>query len=93
MIYHEIIISLPRDLVILHDSLLVLGQALHLWRQDKAFQGNTRVSCQEEQVGHYYKQDNTWRITFTHKSLFGSISNFVYLKQISSHTLFLSIVF
>ena len=55
MIYHEIIISLPRDLVILHDSLLVLGQALHLWRQDKAFQGNTRVSCQEEQVGHYYK--------------------------------------
>ena len=59
MIYHAIIISLPRDLVILHDSLLVLGQALHLWRQDKAFQGNTQVSCQEEQVGHYYKQDNT----------------------------------
>ena len=53
IIYHEIIISLPRDLVILHDSLLVLGQALNLWRQNKAFLGNTRVSCQEEQVGHY----------------------------------------
>ena len=48
---HKIIFRLDNNLVLLHDALFVIKQALDLWKHDKAFQDSNDVSCQGEQVG------------------------------------------
>ena len=45
------IFRLSNNLVLLHDALTVIKQALDLWKHDKAFQDSNDVSCQGEQVG------------------------------------------
>ena len=42
--------------MLLHDALLVIKQALDLWKHDKAFQDSVDVSCQGEQVGPFDEQ-------------------------------------
>ena len=46
------LLSLEAEAVLLHDSLLVVRQALDKWGHDKPFLGSTPVTCQHEQVGH-----------------------------------------
>ena len=52
--------SVPSDLVLLHDALLVVREAASLLRHHTVFLGGEQVSCQEEKVADRLAEERSF---------------------------------